>query len=522
MKKLKRTIATIAAMLRGKVVLLIFTVLGIFVIGIGILPLYRWHVKTYDIAIAAGSSKAESFALMEALQFLMGRYYPRIRVKVNETSGTTESLRQLENGEVQMAVAQADIAPKETARTVAALFQDDFQLLVHQIPGTESPTPGKRTAADKTPSAPAPAPADKTASSCGATTASLITRFTDLRGKRIALQKSGGQFESFMFIAGHFGLTEKDFTFVGGDDESADLLFAHCDADATFRVRSLHTANIPLLLSRGSVGLVPIDDARALQEMNPAYRPAKIPKGYYTGDPENPGDPPNPPNPPADVDTVSTSRLLLARKDVDEEVIYAITEALIDHQSELALDVRPSHAEVRPLAARVEPPTVGGGGAPIHPGAVEFYHRDQSSFVGDHADFLVWLAAVIVFVSFWTLQLRRTMNWNRKHFADNYNVKMVALMHEAETSTSVPQLPPIHAELTALMAAVIGDLRQDKISQESFQLFHTVWQLSMETVARRQFTLENQTAEPPEVPQWPLAKLLHPRNKEIARGATRS
>jgi len=509
MKKLKLILASVAANLRGRTVLLIFTAFGIFVIGLGLLPLYRWHVKTYDISIASGSSKAESFALMEALQFLMGRYYPRIRVKVNETSGTTESLKELESGEVQMAVAQADIPPEATARAVAVLFQDDFQLLVHLPSVAESPLPGKRTAADKTASA--PVPAAKAIPSCATPETSAIARFVDLKGKRIALQQSGGQFESFLFVAAHFGLKKNDFTFVGGDDDSSDLLFAHCDADATFRVRSLHTANIPLLLRKGSVGLVPIDDARAMQETNPAYLPAKIPKGYYTGYPPNPGDPPNPPNPAADVYTIATSRLLLARKDVDDEVIYAITEALIDHRSELALDVRPSHEEVRPLATRVEAPAVGAGGAPIHPGAVEFYHRDQSSFAGDHADFLVWFTSVFVIVTLWILEFRRSTNDGRKRFADVYNVKMVALMHEADTSSSVSQLPPVHAELTAMMTAVIEDLGQDKISQESFQSFHTVWQLAMETVARRQFVLETQAEKPPEAPQWPLARLLYPR-----------
>ena len=191
-----------------------------------------------------------------------------------------------------------------------------------------------------------------------------------------------------------------------------------------------------------------------------------------------------------------------------------MTEALMDHRSELALEVRPSHEEVRPLAALFAEPTVAtGGGAPIHPGAVEFYHRDQSSFAGDHADFLVWLTTLSVLAALCIVEFRRTTSWNRKHFADAYNAKMVILMREAETSSSPSELVPIHVELTAMMAAIIQDMAGDKISQESFQSLNTVWQFSMESLVRRQYALDHQREKPEEIPQWPLARLLHPRTR---------
>jgi len=502
MNKFRIILARVGATLRGKVVLLVLVLFTVFVIGLGILPLYRWHVKRYDIRIAAGSSKAESFALMEALQFLMGSYYPRIHISVFETSGVTESLRLLDLGEVQLAIAQADIPPGGLARTVAVLFQDRFQVLVHRTPRADFPVPApKRTPAEKTAALPVP----EGKKSCVPTDSTPILHFSDLKGKTIALQKSGAQFKSFLFVAAHYGLKETDFHFVGGDEESANSMFDQCDADAAFRVRSLHTADIQQLLQGGGVGLIPIDDTAALQEMNPAYQEATIPKGYFVGDPANP---------PEDLKTLGTSRLLLARNNVDDEVIYAITQALMDHRSELALEVRPSHQEVRPLAALFAEPTVAtGGGAPIHPGAVEFYHRDQSSFAGDHADFLVWLTSLFVLVALCTVEFRRTINWNRKHFADAYNAKMLTLMREAETSSCASELVPIHVELTAMMAAIIQDLAGDKITQESFQSLNTVWQLSMESLVRRQYALDHQRDKPEEIPQWPLARLLHPRTR---------
>jgi hypothetical protein len=90
---------------------------------------------------------------------------------------------------------------------------------------------------------------------------------------------------------------------------------------------------------------------------------------------------------------------------------------------------------------------------------------------------------------------------------------MVTLMREAETSLSASELVPIHTELTGMIAAMIQDLARDKVSQESFQSLNTVWQLTMESLVRKQYALDNQPDERKDIPQWPLARLLHPRTR---------
>jgi TRAP-type uncharacterized transport system substrate-binding protein len=79
----------------------------------------------------------------------------------------------LEVGRAQLATAQADVVPGPSARVLAVLYDDTFQLLVRKDSSTKS--------------------------------------FADLRGKRFALVKSGGQFQSFLRVAQHFDLHESDF-----------------------------------------------------------------------------------------------------------------------------------------------------------------------------------------------------------------------------------------------------------------------------------------------------------------------
>src|SRR5262249_52319487 len=151
-------------------------------------------------------------------------------------------------------------------RMVAVLFADAFQLVVRK----ESP----------------------------------IHKFADLAGKRIALPTRGGQFQSFLSVAEHFGLTRRDFEFLEDDDSGASFLAG--GADALFRVRALGNPAVTKLARDGRVRLVPIDQAAAMRIRTPSFEPAVVPQGAYLG---------NPPIPEEDTPTVVVQRTLVAHSD---------------------------------------------------------------------------------------------------------------------------------------------------------------------------------------------------------------
>src|SRR5277367_7160716 len=116
--------------------------------------------RTQHLTLAAGAPTGESYILGKALKKVVQRHYPRIRITLLETGGTVENLQMLEDGRAQLATAQSDVLPRPSARSVAVLYDDTFQLLV---------------------------PVD-----------SPLQKIVDLRGKRIALARTGGQFRSFL------------------------------------------------------------------------------------------------------------------------------------------------------------------------------------------------------------------------------------------------------------------------------------------------------------------------------------
>jgi len=232
---------------------------------IGIAALFWQQARTQYLTLAAGDSHGESYILDSALKTVVERHYPGIRINLVETGGTVENLAMLGQGRAQLATAQADILPGPTARIVAALYDDAFQLMVSK----DSPA----------------------------------QRLTDLRGKRIALARSGGQFQSFLRVAEHFGLHEPDFDFTGSSDAAADQAFLNGQADAIFRVRALGNPSIQQLVHTSNVRFLPIEHAVAMKIKHPAFNPALIPEGAYLG---------NPPVPDRDLPTVAVHRTLLA------------------------------------------------------------------------------------------------------------------------------------------------------------------------------------------------------------------
>ena len=433
-------------LIAGRAVLLMLLIVSAILIGIGASTLYE-RLKVHNIALAAGSSKAESYVLMQALQTVVQRDYPRLKITVHETGGTTDSLERLDRGEAQLAAAQSDVAAPASALAVAVLFEDTFQLLVHKN--------------------------------------STIGQFTDLKGKKIGLPKTGGQYKSFLFLASHFGLKEPDFTFVGGDDEGANLAFARNEADAIFQVRPLHNASIAQLASGGDAVFLPIENASAMHVESPAYMAAILPKGLYVG---------NPPVPATDLPTLSTQRLLLARADVDAGVITTIVKVLMERRQELAAAIPDSNKEMRPLVSQLTQPVVRAGLGPApHPGATAYYNREQSSFVASHSDSIALILAGFVLIGLWISELRRSTGVAQKDRANEYNMRIVELMEEIQASGSDQELAPIHAELMSMLTKAVRDLDEDKLSEESFQSFHTVWRVAIDLLRDRK-----PAAAPPE------------------------
>ena len=408
------------------------------------LAIALWQrAKTEHLTLAAGASSGESYILGNALKTVVERHYPKIRMTLLETGGTVENLRMLEDGRAQLATAQSDILPGPKARAVAVLYDDTFQLLVAK----NSP----------------------------------VQNLVDLQGRRIALAQSGGQFQSFLHVADHFGLHREDFQFVGASDQDAGDAFLNGRADAIFRVRAIGDPAIQQLVQSGKVRFLPIEHAAAMKIKYPAFQAALIPVGAYLG---------NPPIPAQDFPTVSIQRTLLARDQAGDAAIRAVTEVLIERRQEIMDEIPANMTEVRLLLVQTRrPQTQTGLGPALHPGALSFYDKDKPSFLLAHADYVGLIFTVGLMAGSWIWELKRWMQRQQKTNADLYSNRVVALISGVQEVKSLAPLDETWRELLKILTEAVRDLDADKLSEESFNSFRVILQIGMEATRERRSIL---------------------------------
>jgi uncharacterized protein len=422
--------------------LMVFSLALIVLLGL-LAGLFYQTSRVRTLTLAAGSSSGESYIVCAALKTVVERHYPNIRINLLETGGTVENLKLLEGDGAALAVAQADVLAGPNARILAVLFDDTFQLLTHRE--------------------------------------STIHDFSSLRGKTIALPRTGGQFQSFLRVAAHFGLDESSFHFLGDTDDDADQAFSTGKADAIFRVRALGNPAIQNLVDHGRVRLVPVDHAAAMRILHPAFEPRMIPAGAYMGNPAVPAE---------DLPSVSVHRTLLAGAGVGDETIRAITGVLIDNRQEIAREISEANAPVRLLLAQVRRPDVQSQlGPAVHPGATRFYEKDKPSFILAHADYIGLMVTILVMVGSWLLELRAWLRTRQKGLSDGYSNRVIALMNRAMEATSPAALEQIRADLLSILTSAVADLDNDRLSAESFHSFRAILQIGLEAVRDRASTI---------------------------------
>lgn len=416
--------------------------LGLLIVtvtGLGWIAVELWgKSRTHKLVLAAGNATGESYLLAKSIESVVEANVHRVTIDVVETDGTSDNLKRLENREADLATAQADVPAGKEARTIAILYSDSFQLVVQ----------GNST----------------------------VQRIGDLKGKRIGLVTTGGQYKSFLEIVNHFGLVEQDFTFVGDSDQAIDLAFQQKQVDAIFRVRAISNTQISDLIQVHGGRLIQIDQAEAMQVKNPAFEPTKIPKGAYQGK--------EPTVPAAELSTISVQRLLVADSRINPELINQITQVINENRRELKAAVPNQIRNAAPLISNIRRPELTGGtGIPIHPGALSYYDRNNPSFIQENADYVGLILTVGLLIGSWLLEFKRWIECGKKDLADTYIAQVIDVMTACQNSTIVPQDALV--KIDSIFQQVAIELLQEGISQESFRTFNEAYKTVREVIDRK-------------------------------------
>ena len=250
-------------------------------------------------------------------------------------NGSQSNIFELEDGNAELAFCQSDVMayayngtnlfenPIDCFSTVAALYMEQVQIV------TVDPT---------------------------------IKTVADLEGKKVSVGAAGsGVYFSAKDILTAYGLgdvnendefTQINATYQSFGDSANDLKDGKIDA--AFIVAGAPTTAVTDLATTKDVHLVSLDDEHIakLLETSDYYTKTVIPKDVYGLD--------------EDVTTVAVAAVILARNDVSEDAIYALTADIFDN----AADLVSSHAKYGELSLEFGSSITS---VPYHPGAAKYF-----------------------------------------------------------------------------------------------------------------------------------------------------
>jgi len=187
-----------------------------------------------------------------------------------------------------------------------------------------------------------------------------IESVADVRGKSIAIQPVGNTAEAIsaqMFEV--HGMTYDDMSrvsFVSYTD--AVSLMKDNNAQMFTLGTTVPASAVMDLASSRAIKLLELDEDmfEAMRELNPGYSKLTIPAGSYPGQDD-------------DVDVIGYATHVIARCDLDEDVVYQILEGMVEDMEDLVSIVRVmSDTTLEVMATDT--------GVPLHSGAERFY-RDH-------------------------------------------------------------------------------------------------------------------------------------------------
>ena len=383
--------------------------------------------------IGAGHKNSESYMFAEAISKTMQRYSTDMRLEVIDTGGSSANINLLEEGHIDLAIAQVDMKMGPSASIVSNLYSDFYHLIVRRDAN--------------------------------------ISSFADLKGKKLSLpDRNSGQWNAFWFVANHYDIYPSDiknYPFFLSDIAEA---FEDKDIDAIFFLRAPMNIKIKNIIKNSDLKLISLKHTGALSLQNSSLKETIIPKGTYNG---------KPPIPEEDIKTLSVKRVLLANIGMDNKFIKEITQMLYERQLELL--------KYTNLAGFVSLPNVDyASNLPIHEGAKSFYDKDKPSYFEENADFLALLITLGALISSFILAISRYFQKSQKNLADKYVLELMEIMKKIRASQNLEFILDTQISLESMLEEVIHELDHDNVTVEGFQFFSFTWEKVYEMSKNRE------------------------------------
>ncbi|MBP1714941.1 MAG: transporter solute receptor, family [Deltaproteobacteria bacterium] len=302
-------------------------VLGMFVIALA--PAVQAQTRV-NMVLATGGTAGTYYPFGGAIAKIWNSKIPGMNVTAQATGASAENIRLVNKKEAELAMVQsdtADFAYKGTEpfkekltkmNALAVLYPEIIQIVVRAESG--------------------------------------INSFADLKGKKVGAGAPGsGQLANFRQLLEVYGMKWED---VKGQylsyAESAEQ-FKDKHIDGFVVVAGVPNAAIMDIGAMHKIKILAIPDniSSKLTQKYPFLAQAKIPANSYKNQTE-------------EIKSVAVNAVLIISSEIKEDVVYSLTKALFENQTELAS----AHAKGKELNLQS---AVKGASIPFHPGAIKYY-----------------------------------------------------------------------------------------------------------------------------------------------------
>ena len=304
----------------------------VLVTGMGLF-VYYWYTRPTTLTVAVGSLDGEAPKLMSALASRLAAANAPVRLKLAETTTALEAAEMFSSNNTDLAVVRGDVGDLSQAQAVV--------VLAHAVVLLVAP-PG--------------------------------SSITDIAGlKRVTVGVVGGETNRRVVSAltQEYDLGRANVTFRNLLPAETRRALETREVRAVLVVVPLAEKYLALLRGlfpqnpKSAPVLIPIEAAGAIAEKQRAYESFDVPKGTLRGSPAVPSD---------DLTTLRVSFYVVARKDLDNDLVGELTEALMKARRDLL-------GELPLLGQMTAPSTNSDAYLPVHPGAAAFYNGSQQSFL---------------------------------------------------------------------------------------------------------------------------------------------
>jgi TRAP transporter TAXI family solute receptor len=378
---------------------------------------YRYVTQPTTLTIATGSLDGDVTRALSAIAARMASTNAPVRLKVVDKGTALEAAKEFADGKADLAVARADHVDLSISRTVLTMTHGVVLIVV---------PPG-----------------------------SSIESMDDLKGKTVGVVAADTNRQVVAAITNGYALETAKVQFKDITPAEVARAFQTKQIQALLVVIPISEKYLAMLrealprTAKGSLGIVPIESAGAIEEISPPYKSYELPKGTIRGSPAVPDD---------DLTTLRVPFFLVVNKKLDNDVVAGLTKAMMEARRELA-------GQYPFLSQIMSPDTDKDAYVPIHPGAAAFFDGEEKTIFDKYGDQFFYGSLLLgtfmsVLAGIWKFMTKDTVK-----VQDQPSMRLYALVEKINEAKSETELAAVEQQFDDILKEGLKKVSAGKVDE---------------------------------------------------------